>query len=377
MTGFRFIHSSDLHLGRRFGSFPEDIRGRLVEARHAAIDSLLAAARDHGAGHVLIAGDLFDTETPSDRVWRQALATMAVAEDIQWWIIPGNHDSLAAEALWDLVRAQSPDNVHPCHVAEPVEIAPGAMLLPSPVPSRFPGRDATEWMPGCRTPEGSLRIGLAHGGVVTFGSEDEGAETIPPDRAASADLDYLALGDWHGCLRVGERTFYSGSPERDRFKHPGRGVCLALTIPGPGAVPEVSEIETGRFDWHDIPLPLTPEQDAADALADVLPEDGSGRRDTLVRVRASGWARLPQRMELARAAEDVAPEFGYFELHDAELATECSPDDLDDIARGGALRMAAAALYGVAEDTAISAEDRAVAAAALRRLYGYLTEELR
>ena len=377
MIGFRFIHSSDLHLGRRFGNFPEDIRGRLVEARHAAIDSLSAAARNHGAGHVLIAGDLFDTETPSDRIWRQAVAAIAAAEDVQWWIIPGNHDSLAAEALWDLVRAQSPDNMHLCDAAEPVEIAPGAMLLPTPVPSRFPGRDATEWMSGCPTPEDSLRIGLAHGGIVTFGSEDDGAETIPPDRATSAGLDYLALGDWHGFMRVGDRTFYSGSPERDRFKHQGHGVCLALTIPGPGSVPEVAEIETGRFDWRDIPLPLTPEQDAADALAGALPGNGSTRRDTLVRVRASGWSRLPQRMELARASEDVAPEFGYFELSDAELATECAPDDLDDIARGGALRMAAESLYGDAEDSAMGAEERAIAAAALRRLYGYLMEDAR
>ena len=127
--------------------------------------------------------------------------------------------------------------MHLVDVSEPVEIAPGAMLLPSPVPSRFPGRDATDWMSGCPTPEGSLRIGLAHGGVVTFGSEDDGAETIPPDRAASAGLDYLALGDWHGCRRIGDRTFYSGSPERDRFKHQGRGICLAVTIPDQGAAP--------------------------------------------------------------------------------------------------------------------------------------------
>ena len=375
MTEFRFIHSSDLHLGRRFGNFPEDIRGRLVEARHSAIDCLAAAARDHEADYVLIAGDLFDTETPSDRVWRQALAAMAAAEGLQWWIIPGNHDSLSAEALWDRVRAQAPGNVHHIDAAEPVEIAPGATLLPSPVSSRSPGRDATDWIPSCPTPEGSLRIGLAHGGIVTFGSEDDGAETIPPDRAASAGLDYLALGDWHGCRRIGDRTFYSGTPERDRFKHPGRGVCLAVTILGPGAMPEVAEIETGRFDWHDIPLPLTPEEDAAHALAAALPEDGSTRRDTLVRVRASGWVRLPRRMELAHASEDIAPEFGYFEFSDADLATECAPDDLDDIARGGALRMAAESLYRDVEDGAMSAQDRAVAAAALRRLYGYVTEE--
>ncbi len=377
MVGIRFIHSSDLHLGRRFGNFPEDIRGRLMEARHAALGSIAAAARDHQAGHVLIAGDLFDTETPSDRVRQQALAAMAADGGIRWWIIPGNHDSLAAEALWEPVRVQSPDNVHLCLDAAPIEIAPGIMLLPSPVPSRFPGRDATEWMRDCKSPEGSLRIGLAHGGTVTFGSEDDGAETIPPDRATTAGLDYLAIGDWHGARKIGERTFYSGSPERDRFKHPGRGVCLAVTIPAPGAGPEVTEIGTGRFNWQDLPLRLTPEQNAGDALAAVLPEGGTARRDTLVRIRASGWARLPQRMELVRTAGDVAPEFGYFDLVDAELATEAIPDDLDDIARGGALREAAKALYDESGDATKSAGDRSVAAAALRRLYGYLAEDAR
>ena len=144
MSGFRFIHSSDLHLGRRFGNFPEDIRGRLVEARHVAIVGLSAAAQEHEAGHVVIAGDLFDTETPSDQVSRQALAAMNAAQNIQWWIIPGNHDSLSAEALWDRVRAKSPGNVHVVDAAVPVEIASGVVLLLSPVPSRFPGRDATD-----------------------------------------------------------------------------------------------------------------------------------------------------------------------------------------------------------------------------------------
>ena len=308
MTEFRFIHSSDLHLGRRFSNLPEDVRGRLVEARHQAIDAVSGAAREHGAGHVLIAGDLFDTETPSDRIWRQASAAMASAQELTWWVLPGNHDSLAAETLWTGFCEEAPDNVRLVADAEPLEIAPGVILLPSPVTSRFPGRDLTDWMPDCATPEGHLRIGLAHGGVVDFGSEYDGRETIPPDRADSARLDYLALGDWHGFVPFGQRTLYSGSPERDRFKHQGRGVCLAVTIPGPASKPLVSEVETGRFDWCEAPLHLTPEQDAEESLGAVLPENGAGRRDVLVRVRATGWAGLPQRMVLENAIEHATPE---------------------------------------------------------------------
>ena len=372
MSGFRFIHSSDLHLGRRFSNLPEDIRGRLVEAHHLAIEALAAAAREHGAGDIFIAGDLFDTETPSERVRRQALAAMGAAQGLRWWIIPGNHDNLSAETLWKRFCDEAPDSVRLVDTSAPVEVVSDVTLVPSPVSSRFPGRDLTEWMPDCTSPEGHLRIGLAHGGVVTFGSEDNGRETIPLDRAHSAGLDYLALGDWHGFMKLTDRAFYSGSPERDRFKHQGRGICLAVTIPGPRAVPQINEVETGKFDWSEVPLHLTPEQDSAEAFAAVLPMDGAGRRDRLLKISATGWVRLPQRMALEAAMEHVLPEFGHFEFSDKELMTECAAEDLDEIASGGALRVAAEMLYEDARKDGASPHDRRVADAALSRLYSFV-----
>jgi len=50
-------------------------------------------------------------------------------------------------------------------------------------------------MDGAATPPGVLRIGLAHGSVVNFGSECEATNPIDPARATKARLDYLALGD--------------------------------------------------------------------------------------------------------------------------------------------------------------------------------------
>ena len=73
---FSFIHSSDLHLGKRFGNFSGDLPGRLREARHAVIARLAHHARDQGVMTILLAGDTFDTETPDPGVRRQALAEM-------------------------------------------------------------------------------------------------------------------------------------------------------------------------------------------------------------------------------------------------------------------------------------------------------------
>ena len=373
MTAFRFIHSSDLHLGRHFGSVPEpvdgNIRGRLMEARHGAIGRLAAAARQHGAGHVLLAGDTFDTPTPSRPVLQQALAAMGEASDLTWWLLPGNHDNLReAEPLWEAV-GQGPANLRAVMTPEPVELEPGATLLPCPIEWRSAGRDPSVPLVEMPSDGGSLRIGLAHGGVADF---DQTGERIPPDRDRTARLDYLALGDWHGRMEVGPRVHYCGAPEQDRFKHDRRGVCLAVTLPGPGAVPVVAEVETGAFLWAERGLPLSPRQDTAAALEALLP--AAGRRDTLLRIRATGWTGLPEQADLARAAEEVGPDFAHFELLTRHLGTHYDRADLDGIDRGGALRHAAESLLADAEDKSRDATERQIAGDALARLYAYARE---
>lgn len=373
---FRFIHTSDLHLGTKFANIPEpldgNIRGRLREARHGAISRIAAAARAHAATDVLIAGDTFDTPTPSLPVVRQALAAMAEDARIKWWLLPGNHDNLReAEALWDLIAREAPDNVCCVTAAEPINLSAKSTLLPCPIEWRSSGADPTAALVTMPSDEGSLRIGLAHGAVTDF--TDDGAN-IPPDRDRSARLDYLALGDWHGRMQISPRVQYSGSPEQNRFKHGRRGVCLAVTLEGPGAVPLVEDIESGAFLWQDIEMSLTPRQDVAGTLKELLPAEG--RRDRLVRLRATGWAALPDQVELRRVADRLGPEFGHFELRTDTLRTQYDVADLDDIDRGGALRLAADALKAEADDAARAEADREVAADALARLYAYVKEDV-
>ena len=86
---------------------------------------------------------------------------MSAHGDEHSWIIPCNHDPLAAEELWRLFGEEAGPNVHVLREAEPVEVEAGIRLLPSPWPRQFPGHDLTAWMPKAETPENALRIGLA------------------------------------------------------------------------------------------------------------------------------------------------------------------------------------------------------------------------
>lgn len=372
---FRCLHSADLHLGRRFGNLPEDVRGRLMEARHQILNRLAAAARSHGARDVFLAGDTFDTETPTDKIWSQALAAMAAAEDLRWWMLPGNHDSLAAESLWSRVIAQASGNVRVITTPAVIELQPGVMLLPAPLPRRRPGRDLTDWMTEAATPEGALRIGLAHGPVQDFSEEGGNAdEVIAQDRAATAGLDYLALGDWHGQMSRGSRTAYAGTPEADSFRHTGRGACLAVTVQK-GAPPHLDRVETGQFHWAEVPMPLVPGQDPGPALRQLVPVQSAVRRDHLLRVRATGRTTLADRLTLQDTAQALAPDFACFQLETQALGTEISAHDLEALDHGGALRLAAEDLAQQTQDPARSETERRIAAGAVNRLFSYLRDD--
>ena len=372
---FRFLHSSDLHLGKPFGRHDEDVRGRLRQARHGALARLAQAARDGGAGTVLLAGDTFDQETPAPQITRQALNAMAHASDIVWVLMPGNHDSLAASELWQTIARDKPENVTLALTSEPLALS-GAHLLPAPCTARNPGRDLTVDM-DASTPEGAVRIGLGHGGITEFdnAAADGPSGTIAPNRAALAGLDYLGLGDWHGQIRVTGNTWYSGTPEPDSFKHNHSGQALIVAVDGAGAVPEVSPVSVGEIHWQRSALELTPQDDIAALVTAMLPPLGT-RRDTLFQMVGRGRLGVQQMQALRGALAEVTPDFLSFgtDMNAVQMAHNIS--DLEAIdASGGALRQAADSLSARAQDGDLSADDRRLAATALSQLFSFVAEQ--
>lgn len=361
---FSFVHSSDLHLGKSFGTFPEDVRVRLQQARLESLTTLADVARSNGAADVLLAGDTFDKMTPAPKVIRSALNAMRDASDITWWVLPGNHDHVNATELWRTFCADAPDNVHGLLRPEPVIIADGVTLLPAPPTERHPGRDLTDWFDEAATGE-AVRIGLAHGSIRGFSAEEGGASVLSPDRARLAGLAYLGLGDWHGQLQVTENTWYSGAPEADSFKHDMTPSALLVQIDGSDVT--VTAHPTARLNWHAL---------AIDVIADggELALPSTDRARTLMRLTLTGRARPAVRQQMEATFEQDAPDFLWAEADFDALGLLHETSDLDQIDRQGALRAAADVLAREKDDPALSPEARATADAALSLLFSYAVE---
>lgn len=369
----RFLHASDLHLGKPFGRYPEDIRVRLRQARAEALVRLGTLARETGASHVLLAGDTFDQTTPSPQVIRQAMNAMAAADQVIWLLMPGNHDHANATELWRQVLQDSPPNVVALLTPAPHVLDDRVVLLPAPPAERHPGRDLTDWFDAAATGE-ALRIGLAHGSVTDFDtSEEGGSSVIPADRARRSGLDYLALGDWHGQLRIGPATWYSGAPEADGFKHDTLPAALLVEIAGRGAPPNVTPQPTGSIRWQRAALALMPGEDVLAAHDRVLPPLAN-RALTMFDLSVTGRSQALARVALEQAAARAAPDFLWHRADFSALGTDHDSADLDAIDRHGALRAAAEALSQQSADPGLPPEARRVAQDALSLLFSYTAE---
>jgi hypothetical protein len=359
----RFLHTADWQIGRQYSQFPPDDGVPLAEARLEAVATLARLATEHAVDAVLVAGDVFDAQAVSERTIRRLFAQLAGYAG-PWLMIPGNHDAALAESVWTCARriGAVPSNVHLALDARVLDFASlGFMALAAPLTQRHTYNDLTEWFDSASTPEGLLRIGLAHGCVQGLLAESiDSANPIATDRARLARLDYLALGDWHGCRQVDERTWYSGTPEADRFRDNDPGFALLVDIEAPGALPVVTRIETGRFRWRALEATLAVASDVeqfAGVLAGARPADVlslrlSGQVDlqALVRLRAAidlaeaGVRHLQadlSSLRLMPTAEDIAAldADGYLGDVIAELR-----DSQSDLAQPEAARIASEAL---------------------------------
>jgi len=329
-----FLHTADWQMGRSYSRFETEDGAALVEARFEAIEKLAQLANEHQCDAVLVAGDVFDAQTVSDRTVRRVFnATRGFSGP--WVMLPGNHDAALAESVW--TRAQRlgavPENVHLALEPGVITLKPqGLAILCAPLTQRHTYGDLTEAFSHYETPESLLRIGLAHGSVQGLLSEDiDATNPIAPDRSDVSRLDYLALGDWHGTKQVNDRTWYSGTPEPERFRNNEAGYALVVSSAGPGAKPEVTSIPTGRYQWHQWREALAVESDLDQLLQrlETLPDP------SVVDLRLEGSITLAGEARLLRALSVAEARFRSIRCDRSQLQLEPTDDDIAGLKADG------------------------------------------
>ena len=248
----KILHTSDWHVGKKLQG-----RERLVEQAEV-LEEIKAVCESEGIELVLIAGDVFDTYTPSaeaEELFYEKVKKIA-GEERAVLIISGNHDDgVRLSAVAPLSEEQGIYVVGNARLGlsckdtarkiKAIQSGKGyaiftnengeqvyISMLPYPNEARFKEEKSElsyiERMQGWIAEGESAReagmpsIFMAHvfiaGGKVSE-SEREidlgGARAIPV--SALPRTDYIALGHLHKKQRMGENCYYSGSPLQYAF----------------------------------------------------------------------------------------------------------------------------------------------------------------
>ena len=259
----KFIHISDLHLGKRFYEFP------MLEEQRDILEKILGIAKDERADGVLVAGDVYDRQVPSAEAvqlfdwFLTALAEMG----LYVFVISGNHDS--AERLAFGARLMETQRVYlaPVFAGEVKTVsltdAYGELCIyllpfikPAYVRRFYPDREIADYeealgtvMEHMSVDETKRNILLAHQ-FVTGASRSEseeitagGLDNVSAEHFAA--FDYTALGHIHRPQSVGAATIrYCGTPLKYSFSEAGHEKSVTV----------VELMEKGRTDIRTIPL---------------------------------------------------------------------------------------------------------------------------
>ena len=261
----KFMHLSDLHLGKRVHGFS------MLEDQREILRQITAMAAEQKPDGVILAGDIYDKSVPSAEaveLFDRFLVELA-ALGLQVFVISGNHDSPERMAFGGRLMAGSGVHLSPVYdgQVEPIVLedafGPVAVwLLPFVKPAHvrrwYPGSEVQTYTDAVAeavkhmNPDPAIRHVLVTHQFVTGASRSESEElsvggSDNVDAWVFEPFDYVALGHIHGPQQVERPTVrYCGTPLKYSFSevHHKKSVTL-VTLREKGSI----TVET---------LPLTP-----------------------------------------------------------------------------------------------------------------------
>ena len=208
-TTLRIAHCSDIHLDSNAPGSSAN-----TALRHA-FATALADMRAHHPDLLLLAGDLFDSNTPTDDTVRWAMRILG-EQPFPVVMIPGNHDCMDNRAIFHRYDFSTIPNVRMLSATEG-EIA----FLPELGVAVW-GKGMVEHnrayqpLAGCPPRPENCRwyLGMGHGLFVPHDGDTDRSSPIHMREIEASPCDYLGLGHHHAAMELvtdHSAAAYSGS----------------------------------------------------------------------------------------------------------------------------------------------------------------------
>lgn len=265
----KFIHLSDLHLGKRLHEFS------LLEDQRYVLESVLEAVRRENPDAVLIAGDIYDKTVPSGEAVTlfDRFLTELKSLEVPVCVISGNHDSAERMAFGSGIMNDSGIYIAPVYDGTaakvtlrdgygPVNVFLLPFIKPASVRNLFPDAEINSYTDAVNAAIGAMDIDPAERNVLVAHQFVTGARTSESeefsvggldniDASVFAPFDYVALGHLHSPQTLaGGRIRYCGTPLKYSFSEAED--TKSLTVAELGADRELTIRELPLAPLHEL-----------------------------------------------------------------------------------------------------------------------------
>lgn len=246
----KFLHTADWHLGIKYKQLGDKAH-QARNIRLKTVEKLVKNAQEENVDFILISGDLFDNNQVDLSLLNAVSSIISQISPIPVYILPGNHDPLGRDSLFNDPVWEKLDNLTIFTEPEPYDHG-NVTIYPCPVSQKKSKDDPTQWINAQDNP--NISIGLAHGNL-QVGFIDDANFPIDPERTTLSGLDYLALGEWHSLFEQPDsngilRTIYPGTPETTKFGEDTSGQAVIVEIDARNSPPQITPIDVGILSWQ-------------------------------------------------------------------------------------------------------------------------------
>jgi exonuclease SbcD len=373
----RFIHLSDLHLGKRVNEFS------MIEDQEYILTKIINVVDAEKPQALIIAGDVYDKSVPSVEAVRlfDDFLARAAGRGIGIFIVSGNHDS--AERLAFGAGFMRRSGVYLSRVYDgdirPVTLTDGygdvdifmlPFLKPAHVRRYFPDAEIESFTDAVRTAAAHMDVNPANRSVlishqfVTGAARCEseelsvgGADNV--DASVFDGFDYVALGHLHSPQSVSRETLrYCGAPLKYSFSELSH--IKSATV--------IDLFEKGRTEIRAVPLrPRRDMREIKGRYLAVTARDSYKDTDTddYIRVTLTDEEDIPDVIGKLRA---IYPNIMRLDYDNERTRSNASVAGVEDVERRSPLELFET-FYKAQNNREMSEDQRAFAAALVEEIW--------
>lgn len=310
----RFIHCADIHLDSKIeANLPAN---KSKERKREILQTFLKLCRfavEQEVTAVIIAGDLFDTNTCSLVTRDAVLGEIAKAEKVDFLYLAGNHDAGKA-----LAEADVPCNLH-FFGDKWTEFRYGNVVISG---AMLTDANCRNIYGGLCLDEKDINIVTMHGQVSTSMGED----LIDLNELSNKNIDYLALGHIHtfkdGKLDSRGKWCYSGCLEGRGFDECGQKGFVLIDADDKL---QYSFVPTNGRNILNISCDISGLSDFSDILDKIKADTKDLDESAMVKVTLEGRIPAGARKDLIYFAKELNDRFYFAKIQD-KTRLEINPE---------------------------------------------------